>query len=105
MLVAVVSLYVIGVGLPLAGLVLLGVKARRAVSSAKTRTPDDNRTAIAIRGPGEDGIRISFADLTTAARNVVMAPFDSWGAVVRDFIFIGVGVVASGTASIMSLFL
>ncbi|MCU1525912.1 MAG: hypothetical protein JWO18_2806 [Microbacteriaceae bacterium] len=104
MLFVVIALYVAGVALPVAGLIRLAVGARRAVKAAKSPAENQSGPMIATGSPGNIQ-RFSVANVTSAAQSAASAPFESWRAVVRDLIFIGLGVVASGVASILSLFL
>jgi len=104
MLILVIALYALGVALPIAGLLRLLIHARQGVAEVKNRKAEENAPMISVRGGAQD-LLMSLGDVTAAGRNSSTGPFASWRTATLDIIFIGVGVIASGAASIISLFL
>jgi hypothetical protein len=94
----VVALYAAAAVFPILGLALLLRSAARSSSEVAAVTPTNDDGSV-------DREKITIGQLDKAMRILVYEIVDRPRAVVRDFIFIGLGVSCGAAASIWSLFL
>jgi hypothetical protein len=105
MIVPIVILYLLSALLPLAGLTLLAVTARRALATARDAEPRNaSGPKIAIRSADSMQI-VPVGNIASAAEQAATLPTETWRQVRRDFLLIGGGVVCGVIAGVWSLFI
>lgn len=105
MIVPIVTLYVLSALLPLAGLTLLGVTARRALVISRDAEPGIAAGPKIAIGSGDSMQMVPVGNVASAAERAASRPVETWRQVRRDFLLIGGGVVCGVIAGVWSLFI
>lgn len=105
MIVPIVILYLLSALLPLAGLTLLGVTARRALVTAREAEPRIASGPMIAMGSGDSMQMVPVGNVASAAERAASRPVETWRQVRRDFLLIGGGVVCGVIAGVWSLFI